>query len=82
MKYSITKAVRAAWRALCYLCRRHQKPLLVTQDQYVARHLACYACEHYVTSSQQCRLCTCVVSMKAHFITEQCPATPSRWAPL
>lgn len=75
----ILNALRATGRAVRHVCGRSRNPLLVTQDQYIARHMACFGCEHYLVKRMQCRLCGCNIALKAHLTTEICPATPRRW---
>ena len=75
---SIANSVGALFRALKFFTKHKGSPF-VSQQDYIERHRACFGCEHYVVASQQCRLCTCLISLKAKLRTEKCPARPSRW---
>jgi hypothetical protein len=50
------------------------RPLLVDSDTLRYRTEVCnYDCAAYDHASGQCRLCTCLVGIKARLATEQCP---------
>lgn len=65
------KAAKAAGRAAKAVIK--SKPLLVSQALVDARMAACRACPKYLPSSNQCAVCTCVLSLKTQLSTESCP---------
>lgn len=62
---AVGRALRAAWRG---------QPLRVTNDVVVARVQKCQEQDTcYDARFNQCRHCSCFVSLKANFATESCP---------
>lgn len=64
-------AVRRAVRSLFV----REAMVLATPEVVRERTERCYGCLHRVTN--QCQLCTCVVSLKTMMAPESCPA--GRW---
>lgn len=65
------KAAQAAGRVVKAVVKK--QPLLVSQATVDARTAACRACLKYLPASDQCSICTCVISLKSQLSTESCP---------
>lgn len=65
------KAAQAAGRVVKAVVKA--QPLLVSQATVDARNAACRACPKYLPASDQCSVCTCVISLKSQLSTESCP---------
>jgi hypothetical protein len=50
-----------------------KKPIFVTQEVEDERWAVCRACEEYVARTEQCRVCTCFLSIKTPLAQEKCP---------
>lgn len=61
-------AMKAAVRVIT-----HRGPLIVSQEMVDMRTRICHGCKHYDPQSGQCKVCTCVISLKAQLATEKCP---------
>lgn len=67
----MTAAARAA-RAVV-----KRQPLTVSQEMVDIRTRICRGCEFFDPQFGQCKVCTCVISLKAQLATEKCPK--GRW---
>lgn len=50
-----------------------KKEILTTQEVDDERQATCRACEFFEADSQQCRVCTCFIQIKASLAEEKCP---------
>ncbi len=68
---ALTAAARAAKQVV------QNKPLTVSQATVDQRITICRGCEFFDPQTQQCKVCTCFVPLKAQLATEKCPK--GRW---
>jgi hypothetical protein len=74
---TIPNAVMALWRvAEMWILGRHP---IVTYEIAKERQARCLACPLYVARSDQCRACTCMVSLKTLLASERCPHRIPKW---
>lgn len=52
-------------------------PLTVSQETVNLRTKICHQCEFFDPSFGQCKVCSCIISLKAQLATEKCPK--NRW---
>lgn len=53
------------------------KPLTVSQETVDIRLRTCHECDFFDPNFGQCKVCSCIVSLKAQLATEKCPK--GRW---
>ena len=53
----------------------------VSVEDYIDRLDTCSKCPHIQKEKMQCKICGCVMEMKAKWKTAVCPDNPSRWKP-
>jgi hypothetical protein len=73
---NIKTAVKAACRVVRAKVRGES--VLLDQSSVDARLAACAACPEYDAEAGQCKVCTCLVSLKSQLATERCPR--HRWS--
>lgn len=74
---SIPNAVMALFRVVeMWILGRHP---IVSDEIADARQARCRACPQYAAASDQCRACTCIVSLKTLLASERCPHRIPKW---
>jgi hypothetical protein len=64
-------AAQAAARAARAVMKR--APLTVSQETVDLRTKICHKCEFFDPNFGQCKVCSCIISLKAQLATEKCP---------
>lgn len=74
---TIPNAVMAVYRVFkLWIFGRHP---FVSNEIADTRSARCRACPQYAPASDQCRACTCIVSLKVLLASERCPHRIPRW---
>lgn len=47
--------------------------ILIDSELYKKRLQVCKTCEHFIKISQQCKICMCIMPLKAKIKSSTCP---------